>query len=119
MKRQLDWPEVYRQRKFLLPAFRQRSRASILSRDATLAKSCPDPRRARIDNSRRSINLNSAPCGEYLPAGNKRLRAKYFWSNRSHPFLRHPSHRRFQWHALDRRRQVVMLERVSLSIERE
>src|SRR5437868_8100796 len=74
MKRQLDWPEVYRQRKFLLPAFRQRSRASILSRDATLAKSCPDPRRARIDNSRRSINLNSAPCGEYLPAGNKRLR---------------------------------------------
>src|SRR5439155_17330134 len=86
-RRQLDRLEVHRQHEFLSRAFHQRSRPSIRLRAATLAKSCPHRRRARIGSLRRFADLKPAPFGEYLPAENKRPRAKYFSSNRSPLFL--------------------------------
>src|SRR6476660_2621239 len=81
-RRQLDRLGVHRQHEFLSLAFHQRSRASIRLRAATLAKSSPNPRRARIDSLRRFADSNRAPSCEYLPAENKQPRAKYFSSNR-------------------------------------
>ena len=48
-------------------------------------------------------NDDRAPSVEYSTAENKRPRAKCFSSNRTRPFLRLPSHHRFQPHVADRR----------------